>query len=162
MPTGAPAHQQQAAASSSTGPQPIPMPIPSGISRVTSISRSASARRQSQSTGSGGAGSIAGSTGVARRPSRVNNPPVPPKPLTHQEALEALRSFLKERSSYDVFPVSFRLIVLDVQLKVKKALDVLLLYGQLQSARQANMCSSDVPGVVSAPLWSTETAKFAG
>jgi 5'-AMP-activated protein kinase regulatory gamma subunit len=54
---------------------------------------------------------------------------VPPKPLTHTEALEALRAFLKERSSYDVFPVSFRLIVLDTTLKVKKALDVMLLYG---------------------------------
>lgn len=55
---------------------------------------------------------------------------VPLKPLTHEEALEALRAFLKERSSYDVFPVSFRLIVLDTQLKVKKALDVMLLYGE--------------------------------
>lgn len=54
----------------------------------------------------------------------------PPRPLTHDEALEALRAFLKERSSYDVFPVSFRLIVLDTQLKVKKALDVMLLYGK--------------------------------
>lgn len=69
----------------------------------------------------------------------------PARPLSHEEALEALRAFLKERSSYDVFPVSFRLIVLDTQLKVKKALDVMLLYG-----------------VVSAPLWNTDTAKFAG
>lgn len=69
----------------------------------------------------------------------------PPRPLTHDEALEALRAFLKERSSYDVFPVSFRLIVLDTQLKVKKALDVMLLYG-----------------VVSAPLWNTSSAQFAG
>lgn len=56
---------------------------------------------------------------------------IPPKALTHEEALEALRAFLKERSSYDVFPVSFRLIVLDTTLKVKKALDVMLLYGKL-------------------------------
>ena len=54
---------------------------------------------------------------------------VPNRPLSHDEAIEALRGFLKERSSYDVFPVSFRLIVLDTQLKVKKALDVMLLYG---------------------------------
>ena len=53
-----------------------------------------------------------------------------PRPLTHEEAVEALRGFLRERSSYDVFPVSFRLIVLDTQLKVKKALDVMLLYGE--------------------------------
>ena len=37
---------------------------------------------------------------------------------------------MKERSSYDVFPVSFRLIVLDTTLKVKKALDVMLLYSE--------------------------------
>lgn len=68
---------------------------------------------------------------IARRPSRATHPPMaPPRPLTHDEALEALRAFLKERSSYDVFPVSFRLIVLDTQLKVKKALDVMLLYGK--------------------------------
>ena len=56
---------------------------------------------------------------------------MPNRPLSHDEAIEALRGFLKERSSYDVFPVSFRLIVLDTQLKVKKALDVMLLYGEL-------------------------------
>jgi hypothetical protein len=55
--------------------------------------------------------------------------PTPSRHLSHDEAIEALRAFLKERSSYDVFPVSFRLIVLDSQLKVKKALDVMLLYG---------------------------------
>ncbi|WVO16120.1 hypothetical protein L204_103787 [Cryptococcus depauperatus] len=89
--------------------------------------------------------SMSGGPSVARRPSRATHPPVIPRPLTHNEALEALRAFLKERSSYDVFPVSFRLIVLDTQLKVKKALDVMLLYG-----------------VVSAPLWNTATAQFAG
>ncbi|WOO81179.1 5'-AMP-activated protein kinase subunit gamma [Vanrija pseudolonga] len=106
-----------------------------GPTRLPSISRAG--RRSSQS---------ASGTGVVRRPSRATHPPVvPSKPLTHHEALEALRAFLKERSSYDVFPVSFRLIVLDSQLKVKKALDVMLLYG-----------------VVSAPLWNTTSATFAG
>ena len=57
-------------------------------------------------------------------------PPVPTRALSHDEALDALRGFLKERSSYDVFPVSFRLIVLDTTLKVKKALDVMLLYSE--------------------------------
>ncbi|BEJ16351.1 hypothetical protein CspHIS471_0509560 [Cutaneotrichosporon sp. HIS471] len=106
-----------------------------GPTRMPSVSRTG--RRSSQS---------ATGASVVRRPSRATHPPVAPsKPLSHQEALEALRAFLKERSSYDVFPVSFRLIVLDSQLKVKKALDVMLLYG-----------------VVSAPLWNTATAKFAG
>ncbi|EJT45852.1 snf1p protein kinase activator, Snf4p [Trichosporon asahii var. asahii CBS 8904] len=92
---------------------------PEGPMRMPSVSRPT--RRPSQSNPSGAS--------VVRRPSRAGHQlPVPHKPLSHQEALEALRSFLKERSSYDVFPVSFRLIVLDSQLKVKKALDVMLLY----------------------------------
>lgn len=84
----------------------------------------------------------------------------PLKPLSHQEALEALRGFLKERSSYDVFPVSFRLIVLDSQLKVKKALDVMLLYGEALPDNRLGL--ELTTGVVSAPLWNTASATFAG
>lgn len=54
----------------------------------------------------------------------------------HALALESIRHFLKGRSSYDMLPVSFRLIVLDTQLVVGPALDVM--WGA---------------GVVSAPLW---------
>lgn len=101
-----------------------------GPIRMPSVSRPT--RRPSQSTPSGAS--------VVRRPSRAGHQlPVPHKPLSHQEALEALRSFLKERSSYDVFPVSFRLIVLDSQLKVKKALDVMLLYGMWDLTMAADM-----------------------
>ncbi|ORY32782.1 putative Snf1p protein kinase activator [Naematelia encephala] len=125
-----------------------PIPISSSsasntLGRHTSTSHST--RRPSQSVPPG-ANSAQGSATLGRRPSRATHPPVTPlRPLNHDEALEALRGFLRERSSYDVFPISFRLIVLDTTLKVKKALDVMLLYG-----------------VVSAPLWNTETAKFAG
>ncbi|CAE6470572.1 unnamed protein product [Rhizoctonia solani] len=66
-------------------------------------------------------------------------------PQTHEAALGAIRQFLNGRSSYDVFPVSFRLIVLDTKLEVKKALGALLLNG-----------------VVSAPLWDSDTSSFAG
>ncbi|CAE6521461.1 unnamed protein product [Rhizoctonia solani] len=66
-------------------------------------------------------------------------------PETHEAALTAIRAFLNGRSSYDVFPVSFRLIVLDTKLEVKKALGALLLNG-----------------VVSAPLWDSDTSSFAG
>ncbi|WVR06952.1 hypothetical protein IAU60_003988 [Kwoniella sp. DSM 27419] len=121
---------------------PIPIVGPS-LNRATSVSRPT--RRGSQSM-AGSAGTQGAGSSIARRPSRATHPPMQQhRQLTHPEALEALRGFLKERSSYDVFPVSFRLIVLDTQLKVKKALDVMLLYG-----------------VVSAPLWNTSTAKFAG
>ncbi|CAE6531340.1 unnamed protein product [Rhizoctonia solani] len=66
-------------------------------------------------------------------------------PETHEAALANIRTFLNGRSSYDVFPVSFRLIVLDTKLEVKKALGALLLNG-----------------VVSAPLWDSDASSFAG
>lgn len=53
-------------------------------------------------------------------------PPVQ-TPETHDAALQAIRSFLKSHTVYDAFPVSFRLIVLDTKLEVKKALQILLL-----------------------------------
>jgi len=64
---------------------------------------------------------------------------------THDTALHAIRSFLRGHTAYEAFPVSFRLIVLDTKLNVKKALQCLLLNG-----------------VVSAPLWNSEKSKFAG
>lgn len=47
----------------------------------------------------------------------------------HNAAINAIRSHLKSSSCYDAFPVSFRLIVLDTKLNVKKALQCLLLNG---------------------------------
>ena len=49
----------------------------------------------------------------------------------HNAALHAIRSFLKGHTSYDAFPVSYRLIVLDTKLSVKKALQCLLLNGRV-------------------------------
>jgi len=73
---------------------------------------------------------------VRRRPSAPSKRPRAPSSLpplqtqdTHDAALQSIRAFLKGRSSYDVFPVSFRLIVLDTKLEVKKALNALLLNG---------------------------------
>lgn len=63
----------------------------------------------------------------------------------HEASLQAIRNFLKGRSSYDVFPLSSRVIVLDTKLEVKKALTCLL-----------------NNGVVSAPLWNSELRSFAG
>ena len=61
------------------------------------------------------------------------------------EALAALRNFMKKRTCYDVLPVSFRLIVLDTSLLVKKALSLLI-----------------QNGIVSAPMWNSEKSTFAG
>ena len=47
----------------------------------------------------------------------------------HDDALKKIRTFLKGRSTYDVFPLSFRLLVLDTKLEVKKALASLVQNG---------------------------------
>jgi 5'-AMP-activated protein kinase, regulatory gamma subunit len=39
---------------------------------------------------------------------------------------KAIREFLRVRTSYDVLPMSFRLIVLDTQLLIKKSLNILI------------------------------------
>lgn len=58
-----------------------------------------------------------------RAPSHL--PPVKTQE-THDAALQSIRLFLRGRSSYDVFPLSSRVIVLDTKLEVKKALACLL------------------------------------
>ncbi|KAH3425707.1 hypothetical protein KXW09_004224 [Aspergillus fumigatus] len=54
-----------------------------------------------------------------------------------REGLRAIRNFLKVRTSYDVLPLSFRLIIFDTSLSVKES-------------------------IVSAPLWDSKTSTFAG
>ncbi|EIW64727.1 CBS-domain-containing protein [Trametes versicolor FP-101664 SS1] len=77
--------------------------------------------------------------GSTRRPRAASHLP-PFTPESHEAALYQIRHYLKGRTSYDTFPVSFRLIVLDSKLEVKKALQC----------------------VVSAPLWNSEKSCFAG
>jgi len=72
------------------------------------------------------------------------------KPMTaqdkdQQQGLKSIRDFLKRRTSYDVLPLSFRLIILNTDLLVKKSLTILL-----------------QNGIVSAPLWDSHTSTFAG
>ncbi|KAF2005564.1 CBS-domain-containing protein [Amniculicola lignicola CBS 123094] len=61
------------------------------------------------------------------------------------EGLRTVRAFLKVRTSYDVMPLSFRLIVFDTSLLVKKSLNILI-----------------QNGIVSAPLWDSKSSTFAG
>ncbi|KAM7221729.1 nuclear protein SNF4 [Rhypophila decipiens] len=56
-----------------------------------------------------------------------------------------VREFLKVRTSYDVLPLSFRLVVLDIDLLIKKSLNILI-----------------QNGIVSAPLWDSRNSTFAG
>ena len=66
--------------------------------------------------------------GSTRRPRAGSHLP-PFTQESHEAALNAIRTYLKGRTSYDTFPVSFRLIVLDSKLEVRKALQCLLLNG---------------------------------
>lgn len=78
----------------------------------------------------------------------IKEPSEQTKEYINQEqykAIQGIRLFLKSKSSYDVLPVSFRLIVFDTSLLVKKSLNILL-----QNS------------IVSAPLWDNKTSKFAG
>ncbi|KLO13931.1 CBS-domain-containing protein [Schizopora paradoxa] len=77
--------------------------------------------------------------GSSRKRAVSQLPPVQ-TPETHDAALKSIRASLRKQTSYDVFPVSFRLIVLDTKLEVKKALQC----------------------VVSAPLWNSDQSRFAG
>ncbi|KAK0728280.1 hypothetical protein B0T26DRAFT_767627 [Lasiosphaeria miniovina] len=61
------------------------------------------------------------------------------------QGLRGIREFLKVRTSYDVLPLSFRLVVLDNDLLIKKSLNILL-----------------QNGIVSAPLWDSRNSAFAG
>ncbi|KAF2470174.1 nuclear protein SNF4 [Lindgomyces ingoldianus] len=77
-------------------------------------------------------------------------PIMPQKLLTvlereQMDALRTIRAFLKVRTSYDVMPLSFRLIVFDTSLLVKKSLNILI-----------------QNGIVSAPLWDSKSSTFAG
>jgi hypothetical protein len=47
------------------------------------------------------------------------------------DGLRTIRAFLKARTSYDVLPISYRLIVLDTALLVKKSLNILNQNGRL-------------------------------
>lgn len=62
-----------------------------------------------------------------------------------EKALRAIRDFLKTKTSYDVLPVSFKLVVLDSTLSLKGSLLTLL-----------------QNGVVSAPVWNSSQSRFAG
>ncbi|ERF76476.1 5'-AMP-activated protein kinase subunit gamma [Endocarpon pusillum Z07020] len=62
-----------------------------------------------------------------------------------RNALNAIRKFLKVRTSYDVLPLSFRLIIFDTALTVKESLNILV-----------------QNGIVSAPLWDSSSSTFAG
>lgn len=70
---------------------------------------------------------------VRRQPSGRRRAPSQLPPVqtveTHEAALKSIRAHLKSRTNYDSFPVSYRIIVLDTKLEVRKALQCLLYNG---------------------------------
>lgn len=54
---------------------------------------------------------------------------------------QRIRDFLKVRTSYDVLPLSFRLIVLDTTLLVKKSLVTLIQNGEQECIRKGSLSS---------------------
>lgn len=84
------------------------------------------------------------------KPSSAQSRTMPEKHTTpldkeQMQALRSIREFLKVRTSYDVLPLSYRLVVLDVDLLIKKCIGVLV-----------------QNGIVSAPLWDSKRSKFVG
>ncbi|PSS00775.1 hypothetical protein BD289DRAFT_7352 [Coniella lustricola] len=72
-------------------------------------------------------------------------PPMTPLDRDQVQGLMAIREFLKVRTSYDVLPLSFRLIILDNDLPIRTCVNILM-----QNS------------IVSAPLWDSKTSTFAG
>ncbi|KXL46910.1 hypothetical protein M433DRAFT_153217, partial [Acidomyces richmondensis BFW] len=97
--------------------------------------------RPLQSRGPGSSGSASGLRPGSSKDKRM----MTPVDREQIEGLRAIRAFLKVRTSYDVLPLSYRLIIFDTSLLVKKSLNILT-----QS------------GIVSAPLWDSKTSTFAG
>lgn len=114
--------------------------------------------------------SPSGSPKVRRQPSNrkraVSQLPPVQSVESHENALKAIRTYLKSRTNYDSFPVSYRLIVLDTKLEVQKALQCLLHNGELCRSWRSAVCKGirliRSTGVVSAALWNSEKSRFAG
>ncbi|KAL5046041.1 hypothetical protein BDW71DRAFT_214769 [Aspergillus fruticulosus] len=93
-------------------------------------------------------GFVQPSSFLRSRPLSYPMPPSQPERAIDREerqGLRAIRNFLKVRTSYDVLPLSFRLIVFDTALTVKESLNILT-----------------QNGIVSAPLWDSKSSTFAG
>lgn len=92
--------------------QTVPFFIPIAMQTTLSPNRNPTVRRKASS----------------RRPRAGSH--LPPNPQeAHDAALHAIRKLLKGRTSYDALPVSFRLIILDTKLNVKRALQCLIQNG---------------------------------
>lgn len=64
---------------------------------------------------------------------RGSGPPYRISQQANTSTQRGIREFLKVRTSYDVLPLSFRLVVLDNNLLIKKSLNILIQNGAVPS-----------------------------
>lgn len=146
-------HHQHPLSQSHTPPTPISQTI-SGESHNSSPNGANHVRDQQQSwqqrVSPASPNNLPNISGVAHahepsafvRPSDLLRPrptpkavsqPKPDRPIDRDEraGLKAIREFLRVRNCYEVLPLSFRLIELDVGLTVKESLNILMQCGEL-------------------------------
>ncbi|KAL4984364.1 hypothetical protein BDW68DRAFT_19823 [Aspergillus falconensis] len=118
-------------------------------------------------------GFVQPSSFLRSRPLSYPMPPSQPERAIDREerqGLRAIRNFLKVRTSYDVLPLSFRLIVFDTALTVKESLNILTQngtsairrFGLFSNPQRTAGTKSRMVGIVSAPLWDSKSSTFAG
>ncbi|PNY29305.1 Nuclear protein SNF4 [Tolypocladium capitatum] len=165
VPVPAPVAVTTAADAAPTGRAPTPCPSQTGHEQTAAALRvphfvaPSSYLRFRTSHGTAMA-TVAPAAAEARKPST-------PSPLDKEQAqgLKAIRHFLKVRTSYDVLPLSFRLIVLDTDLLIKKSLNILTQNGTCLLRRPISRdehADVQLTAIVSAPLWDSDTSRFAG
>ncbi|KAH6892982.1 hypothetical protein B0T10DRAFT_399621, partial [Thelonectria olida] len=153
-PTPGPRRERASTTSSTFG---IGAAVPASTTNTSSTTATIPATAETTTTSAAGHGHVpqfvAPSSYLRPRP-RISNrsamahtEPKPLSPLDKEQlqGLNAIREFLKVRTSYDVLPLSFRLIVLDTDLLIKKSIHILT-----QNS------------IVSAPLWDSRSGRFAG
>lgn len=95
----------------------LPFVAPSDLLRVSQF--------RPVSNNSSASASIRSRPGTASSADTARVKPMHPQDREQIEGLRAIRAFLKVRTSYDVLPLSYRLIVFDTSLLVKKSLNIL-------------------------------------
>ncbi|KAK0281451.1 AMP-activated serine/threonine-protein kinase regulatory subunit [Friedmanniomyces endolithicus] len=159
---GSPAPNHQAPEAQPTGAPPhfvAPSSYLRPVSRAAATAAAPPTASSSQAVGSPTGSSRPGTE-------RARNQMLSPLDREQIEGLRAIRAFLKVRTSYDVLPLSYRLIVFDTSLLVKKSLSILTQQGAVRSDDSTNIgygfLTDNTTGIVSAPLWDSKTSTFAG
>ncbi|EAU36938.1 nuclear protein SNF4 [Aspergillus terreus NIH2624] len=100
------------------------------------------------------------------RPRGLSRPMPPSQPeraidREERQGLRAIRNFLKVRTSYDVLPLSFRLIIFDTSFRPVATVDPCSSPVTTKKMSLLTATSKWI-GIVSAPLWDSKSSTFAG